>query len=48
MKGWALLLTVLLYVWTAWDYQRDGNWQLCGAFVCYAMANVFLWFLLKR
>lgn len=48
MKGWALLTTVALYLWTARDYHRAGDWQLAGAFVCYAAANVFFWLMLKR
>lgn len=47
MKGWALLLTVVLYCITAWDYGRQGDLAMAIAFVCYAIANVCFWTLLR-
>lgn len=41
MSAWALALTVVLYGVTALDLFAKGKWPLAGAFVCYAVANIF-------
>lgn len=40
MTATPLLLAAALYVWTAAGYGYAGNWPMCLAFACYAVANV--------
>jgi len=40
--NWLIVAAGVLYLAGAWKDLANGDWQLAGAFVCYALANFFL------
>lgn len=40
IANWPTVLAGCLYLWQAFIFWTEGNWQLSGAFLAYAAANV--------